>query len=827
MKRLHLICNAHLDPVWLWPWEEGAAEALSTFRIAADLCEEYPGFVFNHNEVILYKWVEEYEPALFKRIQKLVKQGKWHIMGGWYLQPDCNMPSGESFVRQALAGRIYFQDKFGATPTTAINFDPFGHTRGLVQILQKSGYDSYIVCRPDQGKCELPANDFNWVGFDGSTVRVCRQDAGYNSLLGQARSKVENWLKNEANANRDITLLLWGIGNHGGGPSRLDLKQLAELMKQTKDCQIVHSTPEAAFKDMAKQAPSLPRVEKDLNPWGVGCYTSQVRIKQKHRQLENELYTVEKMASSVALQGIMAYPKSEIDQVIEDLAYAQFHDILPGSSIQTAEETSLRLMDHGLEILSRVKARTFFALASGQPKAKENEIPFLAYNPHPFPVTTTLECEFQPANQNWKDEFSFPVVYQGKKRLPCQAEKEESTIPIDWRKRSVFTATLPPMQVSRFDVKLDVLPKKPEPKLKLKNGKFTFKTSELQVVINAATGLVDKFIVGKKSVLKSGAFKPLVIADNADPWGMTVRSFRNLAGEFKLMNKSQAARFAGIFGSSLDPVRVIEDGEVRTVIEAFFAYGDSFICQRYKLPKQGTEVELELAVYWNEKNKMLKLSVPTSLKAARYFGQVAYGAQDLPANGDEAVAQKWTAAVSDADKFAFTCINDSVYGSDFANGEMRLSLLRSPGYSAHPIEDREYIPQDRYSPHIDQGRRNFRFWFNAGAKTTRLDAVDREALAHNEKPFVLSFFPSGQGKKPLPLAKLQDNVVQLGAFKKAEKGSDYILRLFEPTGKRRTTTLVVPPLGIHQKITLGGFEIKTLRLNLKKKTLRDVNLMEE
>ena len=102
--RLHLVCNAHLDPVWLWEWEEGAAEAISTFRTAADLCEEFPGFIFNHNEALLYRWVEEYDPQLFARLQKLVRQGKWRIMGGWHLQPDCNLPSGESFVRQALSG---------------------------------------------------------------------------------------------------------------------------------------------------------------------------------------------------------------------------------------------------------------------------------------------------------------------------------------------------------------------------------------------------------------------------------------------------------------------------------------------------------------------------------------------------------------------------------------------------------------------------------------------------------------------------------------------------------------------------------------------------
>ena len=113
MKELYLLCNAHLDPVWMWQREEGIAEAISTFRVAAQFCEEYDGFLFNHNESLLYEWVEEYEPALFERIKKLVKEGKWHIMGGWYIQPDCVMPSGESFLRQIQIGNKYFLEKFG------------------------------------------------------------------------------------------------------------------------------------------------------------------------------------------------------------------------------------------------------------------------------------------------------------------------------------------------------------------------------------------------------------------------------------------------------------------------------------------------------------------------------------------------------------------------------------------------------------------------------------------------------------------------------------------------------------------------------------------
>ena len=228
-KRIHLICNAHLDPVWQWEWEEGAAEALSTFRVAARLCEEYGDFVFNHNEAILYQWVEEYEPALFEKIQQLVAAGKWHIMGGTYLQPDCNMPSGEGQIRQILAGRRYFMDKFGVRPTTSVNFDAFGHSRGQVQILKKCGYDSTIFGRPFPSFVELPGEEFRWVGYDGSEI-MGRRFVGYNSFLGKATEKIQKYI--DKCPEDDFTLCLWGVGNHGGGPSKKDLEDIARLQKE-------------------------------------------------------------------------------------------------------------------------------------------------------------------------------------------------------------------------------------------------------------------------------------------------------------------------------------------------------------------------------------------------------------------------------------------------------------------------------------------------------------------------------------------------------------------------------------------------------------------
>ena len=194
-KKVHLICNAHLDPIWQWDWQEGASAAISTFQAAANLAEEFD-YVFCHNEVVLYQYIEQYAPQLFRKIQELVKAGKWHIIGGWFLQPDCTMPSGESFVRQIMVGKHYFKEKFGVEPTTAINFDSFGHAQGLVQMLAKCGYKNYVNIRPGRGNYDFDNEDFLWRGYDGeSEILVHRSDKGYNSVFGQVHEELPKWMR--------------------------------------------------------------------------------------------------------------------------------------------------------------------------------------------------------------------------------------------------------------------------------------------------------------------------------------------------------------------------------------------------------------------------------------------------------------------------------------------------------------------------------------------------------------------------------------------------------------------------------------------------------
>jgi len=481
---------------------------------------------------------------------------------------------------------------------------------------------------------------------------------------------------------------------------------------------------------------------------------------------------------------------------------------------------SLRVLDHGLEIVSRARARAFFALAAGQPKAKEGEIPVLVYNPHPFKVRATVECEFMLADWNRTGTFSMPRVHQGNKPLPSQPEKELSNVGRDWRKRVVFDAELKPSQMNRFDCRLELLPSKPAPGDYRRGEKLVFRSEELEAHVSLQTGLLDRYRVNGKEATAPSACEPLVMQDSADSWGASSHGFHKVAGRFKLMSPTAAARFAGVAAKTLEPVRVIEDGDVRVVVEALFAYRNSFLCQHYKIPKHGTEIEVETRLLWAEKDLLVKLQVPVADKQERFVGQVAYGVMDLVDTGDEAVAQKWVAVVGR--RRALTCINDGLYGSSCHEGLLRLTLLRSPVYSGHDV-----ALQDRFTARIDQGERVFRFWLNAGPVEERLEAVDREALAHNEKPMTLSFFPSGQGAKPGAFATLTGPAVQMTALKQAEGGQGIVVRLFEPTGQKRTTTLSLPGMGLKQRVSLNAFEIKTLIVDAASGEVEETNLMEE
>ena len=820
-KKTYIICNAHLDPIWQWEWEEGAAEALSTFRIAADFCEQYEDYIFCHNEVLLYDWIEQFDPELFARIQDLVKRGKWHIMGGWHVQPDCNMPSGESFVRQILSGRKYFLEKFNKVPEVAINFDSFGHSRGLVQIMAKSGYKGYIHMRPQPQHLELPAGDYTWVGYDGSKVVGIRPHGWYSTPKGHAAEYINSTIAQCP--DNDINMRLWGIGNHGGGPSKKDLDDLVVFKEElkAKDIDLIHSTPEEYLAEAIKHH-ELPEVDHSLWCWAVGCYTSQVRVKQKHRAAENIYYLTEIMCSHAANEGLMEYPFKELSDAMYDIMTVEFHDVLPGSSIQPAEEMGIRMMDHAIEILTRLKAKAFFALAGGQTKAEPDKIPIFVYNPYPYEITEDIMCEFNLWDQDRNLYFMKPVVYSKNGEIvPSQCEKEYSTIPLNWRKRVVFRATLAPMTLNRFDCGFETFDERPQLKATEKDGYFILNRGGTTVKINTATGLVDEYVKDGKNYVENSAFGLEVFNDDFDPWGMMVTAFKEKVGEFKLLTPAQAKEFLYL-ENEIPSVHIIEDGDVQTTVEAVFGYKNSYAVLKYILGENG-ELKLDIRVNWGEKQRLLRLNIPTSLKNSVCVGEQPYGEEKLKDDFEENVSQKYI-AVSDENN-CFVAINNGIYGScfDSSTGNLKYTLLRSASYCAHPVDDRIVMPQDRYMPYIEQGERDFSFMFFAGENAQTKQFAARKAQHFNMKPMALSFYPTGVGKAASSPLELSDtSVITINAFKKADCGDGYIVRLFNPTATAQKCTLKY--YSAKTEVQFGAYEIKTIRINGENFT--ETDLME-
>ena len=837
MRKIHLICNAHLDPVWLWRWEEGCCEALSTFRVAEGFTDEFPGFAFNHNEAILYQWVKENEPDLYERIKEKVKAGKWHIMGGWYLQPDCNMPSGESMIRNITEGRRFFEEEFGVTPSTAINFDSFGHSQGLVQIMNLAGYDSYVVCRPAKDNFDFPDQNYLWKGFNGSRVVVHRSDENYNSVHGHAAGELAKFL--EETQDEEVSLFLWGVGDHGGGPSRGDLQELEKLMEEKKEeYQIVHSDVESFFKELAESGASLPVVERSLNPVAQGCYTSQIRVKQKHRLLENEIYSGEKMFCAASLLCGREYPQQALDEAVRDLLFSEFHDALPGSGTQLVEEDTLRILDHGLEILSREKMKAAIALTAGQERIEEGTSCAFIYNPHPYEITGQFAFEVGLPKQNWENVFYYPSARCNGEMVKTQGEMESSHFCIDWRKKVVIQATLKPACMNRIDVSFQALPSRPVFDPIIGQREFVFENDRMRAVVNTGTGLLDSYVVDGTEYIKPGSFRLTACDDTYNSWGLgECGSYgeRNMT----LLTPHEGSAFSGLSDQVIPSVRVIEVGAVRTVVEALFGWHDSKAYQRYIFPKEGADMEIETGVYWNEKDTYLKLKIASAMEQGDYLGQVMFGREALRQEGREVVAQKWN-CFTDGEK-ALAVINCGSHGSSVENGEIGLTLLRSAGYSAADGNFERTLRERRHTVRMEQGERIFRFRILAGRSGELLPELDRQAQIFNEAPYAFAFSPSGnspsrkdpswkilsqRGEKTGTFFTIDNPSVILSACKKAGRRDGFVLRVYEAAGEENRAWIDFPALDLSCEVALAPFEIQTLYLDMHKRTITQTGLLE-
>src|SRR4051794_31343872 len=284
---LHLVGNSHIDPVWLWQWQEGYQEIRATFRSALDRMREYPEFIFTCDSAAYYEWIAEIDPEMFREIQQRVAEGRWEIVGGWWVEPDCNLPGGESFVRQGLIAQRFFLEKFGRIATVGYNVDPFGHNAMLPQILRRSGMDSYVFMRPGPHELRLPAPVFWWESADGSRVLAFRLPHEYCSPhedLGYHLDKTIAQLP----ARWTEMMAFYGVGNHGGGPTRANLDSIRRLDGAGAMPRLEHSTPRRFFHAVAgSRGDRLPPVAEEPPHHAGGRYSAHSRLQRRMRRAGN------------------------------------------------------------------------------------------------------------------------------------------------------------------------------------------------------------------------------------------------------------------------------------------------------------------------------------------------------------------------------------------------------------------------------------------------------------------------------------------------------------------------------------------------------------
>ena len=778
MKELHLICNAHLDPVWQWDWNEGTTAALATFYSAAELAEEYD-YIFCHNEALLYELIEEFDPALFARIQGLVKAGKWHIMGGWYVQPDCNVPGGEAFLRQIETGLKYFKEKFDYKPTVAVNFDSFGHTQGLVQILKKCGYNGYIFCRPMKECVELPSMHFNWIGFDGSSVTGVRSedDSIYCSALGNAVSDIKR--KMIPWSNEKVGLALWGVGNHGGGPSRKDLTEIKQWQEEMKKegVQIYHSTPEQLINALQPKAD----FNHALQPILVKCYSSDSQIKQKHAELENKLLFTEKICVVAQKELGVEYPYALLEEAQKCMAAIQFHDVLSGTSIRVGEESSLRKADYALELLDKAFTKAFMALMGEYERVTPDTYPLFAYNPHPYEYDGEVEGEILmlDAIGTGTDGYEFEVTKDGKV-VEHQILKEDSNINFDRRKRLAINAKLAPMSVTKFDVAY----RKGQRYCFDRTPKFIYDNGVLQLKFNPDNGCIQSCASRGKEYLAGDAFLPIMFDDNEDPWGWNMKT---VGWNYQKME----AKIVG---------RVVENGTLYTKLENVYTLGKSEVCVWYKVYANRPYVDIQVRVVWNEDGKGLKIGIPFA-NSGEFIGQTSFGIQSYEKDMEQC-AQKFC-GIDDGEK-VFALAANYIGGCSVEENAMYITLLNGSVYCAHPVGDLPIVDDKRCNDYIEKGRHSFEFRLFVGHRAL----LEKTANELTQKVYVLNAYPHGNGRTERgSLIKLANTNVTLSSLRMVSEGV-YMIRLLNNFGEPIECSCKI--FDKEAILSFGAYEAKTL-----------------
>jgi len=781
---LHMIGNAHLDPVWLWRWQEGCAEAISTCWAAIDRLEESEDFLFTKGEAQIYLWIEELDPALFARIKHFVAEGRWVVVNGWWIQPDCNVPSGESVIRQALYGKRYFQSRFGIDVDVGFNVDSFGHAGSIPMLLQHTGSTKYVFSRPAQDEMTLPQELFTWASADGSEVTAFRIQGAYNTSRRnmQLPEKVPLHYDLSGKAGHSY-MLYYGVGIHGGAPTKENLRQIDARIAAGEP--LKYSDPNRYFAEM--ETANLPRIEGELQFHAVGCYAVASTLKQLNRRAESILEQAEAAATLAMLRTGADYPRAAFETMWRKLLFNQFHDTLGGTSLHTACEDSafeLASVIADAEIALNTAIRHLAGLIA--PPIDPTDGTFVVVNLNGADFDGLIEAE------PWvdKDVISPRVLRDDQGRIvPQQYIDPHGKSP--GLQRLVFRADIPAFgyRVFRFAIEPTG---EATPALQFGNRVETidFETDGYRLHIDRVTGAIDTLINKRtgKSLFSGLAHRGFIAEDGTDTWGHGTHSFAYDGEDL-----------------ALEAIKLIDDGAIRKTIEVIVGRGATRMSTVIALPSDSDlPVELQVSLDWQEKGRMFRLAYP--LGTDRFEYEVPAGWVARPDVGHEVPGLRWVRA--SASDQTVVIANDAKYSYAAKDGTLYITAVRSPVFSHHePV----ILQEDAYLRYMDLGPQNFTIRIFGDTDISRRQAqIMADSLT--KRPIVTTHVArNGTHDHTGAWLKLHiDNSAVITSIKTAEETDDVIVRALELDGN--SASLDNGAIAI----TVRPFAIATARLSADK-----------
>lgn len=797
--RFHMIAHAHIDPVWLWPWPEGMSVVQSTFRSALDRMKENKDFTFIASSARFYEWVAETDPAMLAEIRKRVEEGRWCLIGGWWVEPDINIPSGEALVRQGLYGQMTLQKLFGRRARTAFNPDSFGHTGTLPQIIKSQGMENYIFMRPGPHEKNLPSDLFWWEGADGTKVLTYRIQGGYGE--GEPWNKPMGYIMERcAGQPMKNVMLFYGAGDHGGGATKDNIKSIEALKGAKGAPTVMFSTPDRYFGEIrADKRLALPTVKDDLQHHAVGCYTAEAAIKKGNRQAEAALVTAEKTAAVGAVAWGADYPQTELAEAWKKVLFLQFHDSLAGSSLYDHSQAAREGFDHALDTAHQTMASALEKLEWQIPSAEPDCQYLVVFNPHAWPVEAGVEY----------DLWDVPADNM------CIEDDRGRSLPFQWtagstetgnRRKLLTRVELPALGYRQIHLKEGspfVIQKPVSASASGLENEFLKVTFSEKGTI----GLFDKETGREVFVGGPTGCRAVVIDDPSDTWSHDIKSY---------------STEIGAFGSP--SVKVLENGPLRAGIRVRTTYGASVLTADWFLSAGSRSLEGRVELDWHEHLKMLKFSFPVDVVSPQATYETAYGHIAREANGNEDPGQRWL-DVSGADGGrGLTVFNDAKYGYSVNGGDLRISVARGAVYAHHRPNVLDMKAEHLW---MDQGIQTFRLrltphrggWADA-------DPVRAAEEFMTPPQAVYQGTHGGRLARSASFIEVDAPNVVVAAVKRPEEGRGLIIRLVETCGRPARATVDLRFAGKKWTGALRPCEIKTLRLEASGR-IRETDLLEE